>query len=215
MTVSIPDHIRSAPLAIAVTGALLYVMAALLQQRLPTPSIGCADPAFCRPIKIIKISPDREPPADPTIERIVMDEIPEPPIGVAEHSQDPVVTRVNPPVAGEFGFMLGKAAPPTQGPLVPPEPLDNAPALLVRRPQPQFPPIAIRQALSGYVDVRFDVLESGATSNVVVVFASDAVFTNAALRAARKLKFRARHVDGEAVISRDHEMRFRFDFAAH
>ncbi|MEM1261476.1 MAG: TonB family protein [Pseudomonadota bacterium] len=210
MTMTLPNRARSVPPAAIVTGALLYLMAALLQQRIPLPDDPCANPLLCQYISITDVEPPRPTPVDPTIEPIPPLEPIEPPIGTTSKNAPIVFAPIAPPSPGDF-TLGGALAHPAPGLVAPPEPLDNAPALLVRRPQPQFPAIAISRGLSGYVDVRFDVLASGATTNIVVVASSDVLFEKAALKAARKLKFRARHVDGNAVISIGHEMRFRFE----
>ncbi|MEO1037387.1 MAG: TonB family protein [Pseudomonadota bacterium] len=199
----------AAPLSAGMTLALLFVMHALLLQRIAVPIDGGLIPI--PPVKIVEITPPPprttafDPPPPPELLAL-----PRTSLTVAALPDQPLARpRVQPieGVAVDFGPGHGPAS-------YPPAPLDNSAAILVRRTRALYPADAIRREMSGFATVRFDVTASGTVTNVTIVAASDSVFMKPALQAARKLKFRARHVDGQAVVSRGHELRYRFDFGA-
>ncbi len=64
---------------------------------------------------------------------------------------------------------------------------------------PVYPTVALTRGLEGYVVLEFTVTPSGAVQNVLVVEATDTLFEKSAIRAAYKLKYEPRYVNGEPV----------------
>jgi len=87
----------------------------------------------------------------------------------------------------------------------------DGPLISIVRVQPTYPANAEVRGLEGWVDVRFDVLTNGQVANIVVTASSDRVFEKAAVRAARKFRFRAPVVDGVPQIASNIDYRFRFE----
>ena len=86
----------------------------------------------------------------------------------------------------------------------------DGPLMAIVRVRPVYPPIAEQRGLEGYVIVRFDVLPSGAVSNVSVVESSSSLFERAAITAAKGFRFKAQVVDGEPQMSTGVQYQFRF-----
>lgn len=82
---------------------------------------------------------------------------------------------------------------------------------------PQYPGEALKRKVQGYVVVEFTVDEKGQTLNHHVVEGKDVngvdtdVFNEAAIRAAQKLKFKPRIVDGKPVEVRGVSHKFTFE----
>jgi len=181
-----------------VTLALLYAMQGLIELQ---PGVQSEAPP---PIDLDWIRPPREetppPPPEPAFDKKTMTEAPIPPTG-APHNNS----------GTPFHFPEGTGVP---------IPLDttlervrdpDGPLISIVRVQPTYPAIAQARGLEGWVDVRFDVLITGQVTNIVVTASSDGIFERAAIRAAKKFRFRAPVVDGVPQIATDVDFRFRFD----
>ena len=88
----------------------------------------------------------------------------------------------------------------------------DGPLIAIVRVAPAYPAAAAGRALEGWVDVRFDVLENGSTSNIEVTGSSHPMFEKAAIKAAQRFRYKAPVVDGVPRIARGIEFRFRFEF---
>ena len=75
---------------------------------------------------------------------------------------------------------------------------------------PEYPRRAAERGLSGYVVLRFTVTTEGTTDDVVVVESSNAVFNSSARRAAARLRFKPRVVDGEPQAVYNYPWRFTY-----
>jgi len=67
------------------------------------------------------------------------------------------------------------------------------------------------RGLEGWVDVRFDVLTNGQTTNIIVTASSNTKFETSAIRAAERFRFKAPVVDGVPQVAQDVDYRFRFE----
>jgi|GEM_PF-459825 len=89
-------------------------------------------------------------------------------------------------------------------------------------PQPQYPSRAAERGIEGYVVLSFDVLKDGSTANHKVIenarLMSDGsfkigaakVFERAALKAAERLKYKPKVIDGKPVVVADYYYKFTF-----
>ena len=125
---------------------------------------------------------------------------------------DPDPPRPDPTMDGET---LGVRHSPTPAPPPRAAPgvtgfMHDGPLVVITRVEPTYPPRASSSGLEGFVTVRFDVNPDGSVSNVVVIESSHRVFENAAIKAARKFRFRAPVVDGIAQPAFGLQNRFVF-----
>lgn len=93
--------------------------------------------------------------------------------------------------------------------LAPLKPAD-ADLLPIVKVAPQFPALAARRGLEGYVLIEYTVTRTGSVSDVVVVESSSEVFEQPALEAVSQFKYKPRVVDGRAVPVRGVRARMRF-----
>jgi protein TonB len=78
--------------------------------------------------------------------------------------------------------------------------------------QPDYPRRALQRGIEGYVVVTFTITTQGLTRDVVVVESTDSIFDRSAVRAAERLKYKPRIIDGRAVEV-DHFYKFTFELA--
>jgi len=78
--------------------------------------------------------------------------------------------------------------------------------------QPDYPRRALSRGIEGYVVVSFVITTQGLTRDVQVVESTSSIFDRSALRAAERLKYRPRIVDGNPVEV-DHFYKFTFELA--
>lgn len=86
----------------------------------------------------------------------------------------------------------------------------DAPAIALTNIAPEYPGTLLARGIEGYVDVRFDVTEMGSVTNIEIVFSSHSGFERAAIKAAEKMRYQPRVVDGQNVSTIGLERRFRF-----
>jgi len=85
--------------------------------------------------------------------------------------------------------------------------------------QPVYPRRALERGISGFVDIEFTITASGSIRDPIVIHAEDhngrptTIFNKAGLKAARKLKYKPRVVDGQAVevVGVPHRFRFQIE----
>ena len=87
----------------------------------------------------------------------------------------------------------------------------DGPLVALVRVQPTYPARALSQGLEGYVVVQFDVSTDGHVINVAVVDSSHTVFDGAAVKAARKFRFKPRIVNGTPLETLGIQNLFRFE----
>jgi len=98
-----------------------------------------------------------------------------------------------------------------QGPLSVPkvDPIDG-PLVAMVRVAPVYPARALTYGIEGYVVVQFDISAEGQVLNVVIIESTDSVFDSAAIKAAKRFKFKPRVVNGLALASYGIQNMFRF-----
>lgn len=78
--------------------------------------------------------------------------------------------------------------------------------------QPDYPRRALERGIEGYVVVTFVITTQGTTRDIEVVESTSSVFDRSAVRAAERLKYKPRIIDGKAVEV-DHFYKFTFELA--
>ena len=85
-------------------------------------------------------------------------------------------------------------------------------AMPIARVEPLYPPDAARRGIEGWVTMRFDIDTSGAVVNVEVLDSKPArTFDQAAKKALKRWRYKAKFVGGEPVVQ--HDLSVRLDFA--
>ena len=192
-------YLSSAPIGLAVTLGLMYAMHILIEigNAVPTDPV---DPHF-----VTWVAAPREE------KLITVDDLPPPlPEVVTPPSSQP------PTDIETDGKRIHVAAPPADpGPSTvtrfEPSVLSDGPLVQVILVQPQYPPIAISRGVEGYVTVLFDVMTDGTVTNVIAIDSSHGMLEAAAIRAARKFRFKPKVIDGVPMISTGVSYRFRFE----
>ena len=128
--------------------------------------------------------------------------------------QEPPETHFSDPSSSEAG-PIGVPNPTPPPPGTPEREFaiaqSDGPLINIIRVQPTYPTRAAQLGLEGFVIVRFDVATNGQAMNAVVVESSHTVFNNAALKAATRLRYKPRVVDGIAVPTAGLHYRFTFE----
>ena len=88
----------------------------------------------------------------------------------------------------------------------------NSDARPVVRINPKYPVAAARDGVEGWVNLSFDINEIGQVVNVKVLDAQPKrIFNKAAKQALRKWKYRAKMVDGKAIVQRNLQVMLSFN----
>jgi periplasmic protein TonB len=104
------------------------------------------------------------------------------------------------------------AAPPKASATVP---VVTAEAQLTHRVAPQYPDLARRKGIQGYVDLRFTITPRGTVTDIAVVASDPAdIFNRAATEAVRRWRYDPRVVDGRPVESQS-QVRVQFELGPH
>ena len=190
-------YLRSAPVGVAMTIALLYSMQALIAHgedvyvtapALPKMTIYHAEDES--EVQTIEPRPKRLPP----------------PV------TPPALT---PPVAdtGGSGIRVPRGPKPRYSPgdntLTAPD-LSDGPLISIVRVAPQYPTSLSSRGIEGHATVQFDVSAEGIVSNIRLVDASHPAFAKPAMRAAERFRYKPRVVDGIPVATSGLSFRFRF-----
>lgn len=77
--------------------------------------------------------------------------------------------------------------------------------------QPDYPRAALQRGRTGYCTVGMTVASTGATKDIHVVDCPDRVFERSSIRAAERLRYRPRVVDGQPVDVSGVQYTFRFE----
>jgi periplasmic protein TonB len=89
--------------------------------------------------------------------------------------------------------------------------IENNNVLPMVRVNPVYPQVAASKGIEGFVDVIFDVTETGSTQNVQVVYAEpERIFNAAVIRAVSRWKYKPKMEDGVAVRMQGVRDRIRF-----
>lgn len=191
----ITRHVAAITSAMLITLLLLAVMTSLIKFRPVTP--GTDRPRamllMARVIEETNVIRDFSPPAPPP-------PIPPNPTSNTEMQELGTGPRLN-------------ALHPPQPPEVftPAVGINDGPIVALVRVAPVYPTRAITNGAEGWVLVEYDVTASGGVTNVRVVESSHRMFEAAAVRAAKKFRYKPRVVDGRPRLTRGVRNRFRFE----
>ena len=87
----------------------------------------------------------------------------------------------------------------------------DGPLVAMVRVRPVYPAAAAQRELSGYAVVQFDVLTDGTVANVAIVESSNRIFESSSIRAAQKMRFKPKVIDGVPQVSTGVQYRFTFE----
>lgn len=135
-----------------------------------------------------------------------------PPSRIPDAPEPPPLTPLQDPGPADVGLRIPNHAPPPRlsdkfGISSLPQ---DGPLVVIVRVQPTYPSGPASRGLEGHVVVEFDVLPDGSVGNVVVLESSNQAFERSAIQAASRFRYKARVVDGEAVLTTGVRYRFRF-----
>lgn len=111
------------------------------------------------------------------------------------------------------GIPIPYAAPsPPDGSSIPSEiNYGDGPLVNIYKVYPTYPARAASRSLEGTVLVQYDVTETGAVVNVVVLESTDKIFDKAAIAAAYRFKYKPETVDGVPYATTGLRNLFRFE----
>lgn len=90
--------------------------------------------------------------------------------------------------------------------------IDSSHILPMVKVNPNYPQAAATRGIEGFVDVMFDVTETGSTQNIEVVYAEpENIFNSAVIKAVSRWKYKAKMEDGVAVKVFGVRERIRFN----
>lgn len=172
-------------LALVVTLSLLLLMHILIQTNLGKQPEGTKYkiPEIVMPDREIKTEFDVSKPDKPEEAEEPPPDIPEPDFDTPEMTNDTIAI----------------AAPQTQGPSIGGLSAMDGDMIPLAVPAPQYPRRASQRGTEGFCEVRFTVTAQGTTRDHVIGECPDKVFQRSSLKAAAKLKFKPKVVDGTAV----------------
>ena len=189
--------IPSVVLAVAIVFGLLYLMQLLISQNLPEPEESSGP-------QIADIFQEAEEIEDQVKERKIEEiddpedpppEIPRQQIEIENTTESIDISTGS--VAADVDISLGGGF--SDGDIIP----------LVAI-QPQYPRRAAERGITGYVVVSFVITTQGTTRDLKVEESTSSLFDSAAIRAAERLKYKPRIIDGVAVEV-DHLYKFTFE----
>lgn len=77
---------------------------------------------------------------------------------------------------------------------------------------PNYPTAAAARGIEGFVDVMFDVTETGATENIRIIYAEpSSIFNRSVIQAIKRWKYKAKMIADKAVKSYDLNERITFE----
>ena len=188
-------------LGLGVTLGLLLLMHVLIQSNNKGPAevTEYRIPEIVMPDREIKTEYDTSKPDKPEEIDEQPPEIPEPEFADAEASADSV--NIRPDFKGQkieiAGIGMGGSG-------------DMIPLTVI---QPDYPRRALQRGKEGYCTVEFTVSASGTTRDAFIVDCPDTIFERASLKAAGKIKYKPRVVEGVAVDVSGVQYKFLFQMA--
>lgn len=197
---SIARYITAAVLALGVTLGLLLIMHILIQTNIKGPGdvVEYRVPNIVMPERKIETEYDTSKPEKPQEAEVAPPDLPRPEFDAPDVANDgPIITQTvaeKPTITGPTGFGDGEMIPLTVV-------------------QPEYPRRAAQTGKEGYCTVEFTVAANGTTKDAFVVDCPDSVFQNAALKAAEKIKYKPRVVDGQPVDVPGVQYKFLFQMA--
>lgn len=187
-------------MGLAVTLGLILLMHILIQTNIKGPEKvkEYKVPDIVMPEREIKTEYDTSKPDKPEEPDEAPPDIPEPEFDAPDVANDGININqpkmAKPTIEGPGGFGDG----------------DMIPLTVV---QPDYPRRAAQRGTEGFCTVEFTVSAAGTTKDAFVVDCPEKVFERASLKAAEKIKYKPRVVDGQAVDVPGVQYKFLFQLA--
>lgn len=193
-------YLTAGGLGLAVTLGLLLLMHILIQTNVKGPGevIEFKVPDIVMPQREIETQYDVSKPQKPDEVEQAPPDLPEPEFDTPDVSNEGISIQPQmdgkPTITGPAGFGDGEMIPLTVV-------------------QPEYPRRAAQRGLEGYCTVEFTVAANGTTKDAFVADCPDSIFERSALRAAERIKYKPRVVDGQPVDVPGVQYRFTFQMA--
>ncbi len=193
-------YLTAGGLALVVTLGLLLLMHILIQTNVKGPGevIEFKVPDIVMPQREIETQYDVSKPQKPDEVEQAPPDLPEPEFDTPDVSNEGISIQPQmdgkPTITGPAGFGDGEMIPLTVV-------------------QPEYPRRAAQRGLEGYCTVEFTVAANGTTKDAFVADCPDSIFERSALRAAERIKYKPRVVDGQPVDVPGVQYRFTFQMA--
>lgn len=187
-------------MALAVTFGLLLLMHVLIQTNIKGPGevIEFKVPDIVMPEREIETEYDTAKPEKPDDVEQPPPDLPEPEFDTPDVNNDGISMRPafdgKPQITGPTGFGDGEMIPLTVI-------------------QPEYPRRAAQRGTEGYCTIEFTVAANGTTKDAFVADCPDTIFERSALKAAEKIKYKPRVVDGQPVDVPGVQYKFLFQMA--
>ncbi|MBC6906460.1 energy transducer TonB [Saccharophagus sp. K07] len=197
---SIARYFTAGGFALGVTLGLLLLMHVLIQTNIKAPGevVEFKVPDIVMPERQIETKYDVSKPQKPEEVEVAPPDLPEPTFDTPDASNEGISIDTKfdskPTITGPAGFGDGEMIPLTVV-------------------QPEYPRRAAQRGTEGYCTVEFTVSANGTTKDAFIADCSDSVFQNAALKAAEKIKYKPRVVDGQPVDVPGVQYKFLFQMA--
>lgn len=196
---SFARFLTAGALALVVTLGLLLLMHILIQTNLKAPEEGKSYkiPEIVMPEREIKTEFDVSKPDKPEEAEEPPPDLPEPEFDTPDVAADSIV------VAGLKTENLNIGGLTSMdGEMIP-----------LSVPAPDYPRRAAQRGTEGYCTVQFTVTAQGTTRDIIVVDCPDSIFERSSLRAAAKIKYKPKVVDGNPVDVPGQQYRFIYQMA--
>lgn len=182
---SFARYITAAALALGVTLGLILLMHVLIQTNMKGPGevIEFKVPEIVMPEREIETEYDTSKPDKPEEAEQPPPEIPKPEFDAPDTTNEGISV----------------AAPTTEKPQIGGLSTMDGDMIPLSVPEPEYPRRAAQQGTEGFCVAVFTVSAQGTTKDVVLGECPDSVFERSTLKAAEKLKFKPKIVDGVPV----------------
>lgn len=182
---SFARYFTAAALALGVTLGLILVMHILIQTNIEGPGdvVEFRVPDIVMPEREMEVEYDTSKPDKPEEAEQQPPEIPKPEFDAPQATSD----------------VVSVAAPTTEKPTIGGLSTMDGDMIPLSVPEPEYPRRAAQQGTEGFCVAVFTVSAQGTTKDVVLGECPDPVFERSTLKAAEKLKFKPKIVDGVSV----------------
>lgn len=193
-------YLTAGALGVVVTLGLFLLMHVLIQSDLEGPGevVAFRVPDIVMPQREIETQFDVSKPQKPDEVEEAPPDLPEPEFDTPDVSNEGIRVSAQmdakPTISGPAGFGDGEMIPLTVV-------------------QPDYPRRAAQRGQEGYCTVEFTVAANGTTKDAFIADCPDSVFERSALRAAERIKYKPRVVDGQPVDVPGVQYRFLFQMA--
>lgn len=197
---SLVRFLAAGAMALAVTVGLILLMHILIQTNIKAPEQGkeYKVPDIVMPEREIETEYDTSKPEKPEEPDQPPPEVPKPDFDTPDATNEGISISQpqmdKPTIQGPGGFGDGEMIPLTVV-------------------QPEYPRRAAQRGTEGYCTIEFTVSAAGTTKDAFVADCPDSIFERSALRAAERIKYKPRVVDGQAVDVPGVQYKFMFQMA--